>query len=135
MYVFYAAFAFISQFWAFEYVVAGRGVIDALKQSFNVVKNNALETISFNFLWMIVGGFLSIPVFGLALLIYVAPYLVPAILFNLGLDAIAILAITFVGFILWLLLMLVFGTIVSTFSLPTHYLYWTKARKRIKETS
>ena len=130
MYVFYAVFGFVSQFWALELFVGKRPVLEALKQSFRIVKANLLETFLFNVIWMFVAGILSIPLIVFFIVMYIAPYLAPVLLKGFGL--LEAVMISGAALLVSIFLMLVFVVLVLVFSLPTQYLFWIKARKRIK---
>lgn len=109
----------LSQFWVFGFLVKKQGVVDALKESVNMVKKNLKAVILFD-LGLLVGGLI---------------FEIPSLLYSAVSDSIlenAILGSTVMAVVivfLHMVITLALATLGEIFTLPTTYLMWKKLSK------
>jgi hypothetical protein len=124
--IFMILYRFFAQFWAWELLVAEKGVIDSLKSSINIVKNNIIGVFVFDILLFVASLVISVP--------FIILYVIGEIGFRLGaFVAISDLAV-FIGIMSIYIffragLALIQSAITETFILPYTYSFWRKIRQ------
>ena len=114
-------FAFLAQFWAYGFLIQGKGVVDSLKDGIGIVKNNAALVVVFDMVWII------------GILVFAIPLIAYNIFFNQIAYGILLLAglggggIVAIGVLVFnFLITVALSTLVTWFALPTQYLFWKK---------
>ncbi len=129
--VFYAAFAFVAQFWLLGIVLEGKGVVVSLKRSFAIVKASPLESFLFCVLWAIGTCIASLPMMAFVFVIYIGVFASVYIVASLGVLWGGVI-VAFL-FLLDMLISVLLGSITSAFSQPTQILFWKSARDRMEK--
>ncbi|MBN1170057.1 hypothetical protein JXA56_03455 [Candidatus Micrarchaeota archaeon] len=112
---------YLVQFWIYGFLLQGKGVVNSLKESVGIVRNNIFLVFAFDLVWLAIAMIFAIPfiiynyVFGLAISAAVF-----AAFFAYGSLGMIIAAAISMG------TSLIFTTIISWFTVPTHYLFWKK---------
>ncbi len=119
-------YGFAVQFWKYGFLVENLGVVESLNKSLSIVKNRFAEVLVFDIVWVILIAVASIPLF-----IYnFAAYFVLRLLQIVTSLGIAGWVIYLAAFAISSIITLILTALVQVFSLPTHYLFWDKVKKR-----
>lgn len=117
-------YTFITQFWRYGFLLQGRGVVESLKASLGLIRENPLEVVLFDLIVVAASVFASIPSYIFGFMMYFVLMFV---------QVIAILALGPFGFAVYFaaaivvaLLALVFSTITDTVCRPLHYMFWRR---------
>ncbi len=116
---------FVFQFSVFELVLADKGAIDSMVSSFRLVKNNLIETITYDVIKTAIGGIIE---FALTIPLYVVAFAyLMAVITSAGNLAVLVIAsiVGLIGMIVWLL---AYSVIHDTAVLPLGYGFWMRIR-------
>ncbi|NYZ74168.1 hypothetical protein H0O00_03425 [Candidatus Micrarchaeota archaeon] len=115
-------YSFITQFWQYGFIVQGLGVVDALKQSFALVRKRPLECLIFDIALIIISLIAMIPAITVSFGVYFAMIFLNILVMLLPFPF-NVLAMSLVSLVISVII-LVFTTIAECVWLPTHYLFW-----------
>lgn len=120
-------YCFLTQFWAYGFLLEGFGVVEALKKSVAIVKKRPLETFAFD-LVLVIGSAL----FATPLAIYIFFYEIVGTIIRFLASLLGNLLATIAVYILLALvnglITVVLSCIIQLFSTPNQYLFWKKVR-------
>ncbi|MFH1520963.1 MAG: hypothetical protein ABID61_04925 [Candidatus Micrarchaeota archaeon] len=123
-----AIISFFLQFAIFEIIIGKNGTIESIKRSYQIVRNNFIETFIFS---LLLGAITS--AVGIALMIIIV--IIIGILFVIGfllstvLSGIALALVVSILVIIGLVIIVAVSAVSYTISIPCRYQYWKGIRK------
>ncbi|MEM5814739.1 MAG: hypothetical protein QXD77_02890 [Candidatus Aenigmatarchaeota archaeon] len=119
-------YGFLVQFWTYGFLLAGLGVIDALKRSVGIIRKDFWRIAAFYIFLSIAVLVASIP---LTIYGFFADIVIRIITIIAGADSgLVFWAAYLIALLINVMITMVISTAVQAFRLPVHYLFWKKVK-------